>query len=193
MKMKKVMMFIGVVAGVCSLHAANVNWKLQFNSNEVGKDAYVVLASALDGKDMTKLTSDDVTGNALTWANTAGTSTANRIIDKSGKGTGTYSYLKDDDLTAGQAASLYLIVVDGDKYAVANGGNPYAVTAAQVYADGQTGTNVSANNSASALAYTSFQAAPTPPGPGPDPLPEPTSGLLLLVGGAMLALRRKQK
>ncbi len=31
------------------------------------------------------------------------------------------------------------------------------------------------------------------PGPGPDPLPEPTSGLLLLIGGAMLALRRKQK
>ena len=32
----------------------------------------------------------------------------------------------------------------------------------------------------------------TPPGPGPEPIPEPTSGLLLLVGGAMLALRRKR-
>ena len=32
---------------------------------------------------------------------------------------------------------------------------------------------------------------PTPPGPGP--VPEPTSGLLLLVGAGMLALRRKQK
>ena len=30
-------------------------------------------------------------------------------------------------------------------------------------------------------------------GGGTDPLPEPTSGLLLLVGGAVLALRRKQK
>ena len=30
-------------------------------------------------------------------------------------------------------------------------------------------------------------------GGGTDPIPEPTSGLLLLVGGAMLALRRKQK
>ena len=29
--------------------------------------------------------------------------------------------------------------------------------------------------------------------PAGDPTPEPTSGLLLLVGGAMLALRRKQK
>ena len=37
-------------------------------------------------------------------------------------------------------------------------------------------------------------APPTPPDPpGPGPIPEPTSGLLLLVGGAMLALRRKQK
>ena len=34
---------------------------------------------------------------------------------------------------------------------------------------------------------------PTPPTPGPGGIPEPTSGLLLLVGGAMLALRRKQK
>lgn len=29
--------------------------------------------------------------------------------------------------------------------------------------------------------------------PGPDPVPEPTSGLLLVLGGAALALRRKQK
>lgn len=182
--MKKVMVFIGVVAGVCSLHAASVNWKLQFNTAEVGKNAYAVLASALDGKDMTKLTLDDVTGNALTWASASGSSTANTIIDKSGKGTGTFTTIKDDDLTAGQAASLYLIVVDGDKYAIANGGNPYAVTAAQVYADGQTGTNVSANNSAAALSYTTFQSSGAP---------EPTSGLLLLVGGAVLALRRKRK
>ena len=34
-------------------------------------------------------------------------------------------------------------------------------------------------------------AAPTPPGPGPDPAPEPTSGLLVLLGMAGLALRRK--
>ena len=36
-------------------------------------------------------------------------------------------------------------------------------------------------------------STPTPPTPGPSGIPEPTSGLLLLVGGAMLALRRKQK
>ena len=30
-------------------------------------------------------------------------------------------------------------------------------------------------------------------GGGGETIPEPTSGLLLLVGGAMLALRRKQK
>ena len=192
--MKKVMVFIGVVAGVCSLHAANVSWKLQFNAAEVGKDAYVVLASVLDGKDMGKLTATDVTGNALSWVDSTGTvfSDANAVISKSGKGTGTYSAIKDDALTAGQATSLYLILVDGDKYAVANGGNPYAVTAAQVFADGQTGSNVTANNSAAALSYTSFQGGSTPT-PDPSDLPEPTSGLLLLVGGAMLALRRKQK
>ena len=42
---------------------------------------------------------------------------------------------------------------------------------------------------------TALQPDPGPgpgPGPGPDPLPEPTSGLLLLVGAAMLGLRRKR-
>jgi hypothetical protein len=33
----------------------------------------------------------------------------------------------------------------------------------------------------------------TATGGGGETIPEPTSGLLLLVGGAMLALRRKQK
>ena len=179
------MLFISVVAGMCSLHAASVNWKLQFNTAEVGKDAYAVLASALDGKDMAKLTLTDVTDNALNWVNasTGVTSAGNKVIEKSGKGTGTYSTLRDDDLTAGTAASIYLIVVDGDKYAVANGGSAYQVTGAQVYGDGQTGSNVSANNSATALSYTKFQSD----------IPEPTSGLLLLVGAGMLALRRKQK
>ena len=141
---------------------------------------------------MDKLTLKDVTDNALSWNNSGSPAAANTIISKSGKGTGTYNALRDDDLTAGTAADIYLILVDGDKYAVANGGAAYQVAASQVFGDGQTGTNVTANN-ANALSYTSFQAAPTPPGPGPDPLPEPTSGLLLLVGGAMLALRRKQK
>ncbi len=30
-------------------------------------------------------------------------------------------------------------------------------------------------------------------GGGSEPIPEPTSGLLLVVGGALLALRRRQK
>ena len=38
----------------------------------------------------------------------------------------------------------------------------------------------------------STMAAPTPPDPGPDPVPEPTSGLLVLLGMAGLALKRKK-
>ncbi len=43
-----------------------------------------------------------------------------------------------------------------------------------------------------AQSFGEFYSGGTPT-PGPGPIPEPTSGLLLLVGGAMLALRRKQK
>lgn len=40
-----------------------------------------------------------------------------------------------------------------------------------------------------------FSAAPTstPPGGGSGDIPEPTSGLLLVVGGAILALRRRRE
>jgi len=37
-----------------------------------------------------------------------------------------------------------------------------------------------------------WQAATVAPGPGPEPVPEPTSGLLMLIGAAGLALRRKR-
>ena len=48
-------------------------------------------------------------------------------------------------------------------------------------------------NQTKTLGAFTYVAASTPTPPGPGPVPEPTSGLLLLVGGAMLALRRKQK
>ena len=41
--------------------------------------------------------------------------------------------------------------------------------------------------------FTSFYVDPGPgPGPGPTPIPEPTSGLLMLLGVAGLALRRRR-
>ncbi len=48
-------------------------------------------------------------------------------------------------------------------------------------------------NQAKTIGDFTYVAASTPTPPGPGPVPEPTSGLLLLVGAGMLALRRKQK
>ena len=48
-------------------------------------------------------------------------------------------------------------------------------------------------NQSKTLGNFNYVAASTPTPPGPGPVPEPTSGLLLLVGAGMLALRRKQK
>jgi len=58
-------------------------------------------------------------------------------------------------------------------------------------------TDVQSVTFANASVQRTFNVTPsgtwTPISSGTDPLPEPTSGLLLLVGGAVLALRRKQK
>ena len=61
---------------------------------------------------------------------------------------------------------------------------------------GQTTMNLAAAagmNQTKTIGDFTYVAASTPTPPGPGPVPEPTSGLLLLVGAGMLALRRKQK
>ena len=45
----------------------------------------------------------------------------------------------------------------------------------------------------STWAISGIKAVTPPTPPGPEPIPEPTSGLLMLLGVAGLALRRKQK
>ena len=76
-------------------------------------------------------------------------------------------------------SSFYLVLFDGTNYTA----NQVEGT---VYADGDLSSHTQAQwsiaMSATPLASGDFTA-----------VPEPTSGLLLLVGGALLALRRKQK
>ena len=83
-----------------------------------------------------------------------------------------------------------------------SGGNGKTVYEVLISSDGknlawgQTTMNLAAAagmNQAKTLNSFTYVAASTPTPPGPGPVPEPTSGLLLLVGAGMLALRRKQK
>ena len=97
----------------------------------------------------------------------------------------TGSYTTDNaSWGAGATASGYAIIFDSSDKDLA-GVTKYMVT------------DVQSITFANASDMKSFGVTPsgtwTPISSGTDPLPEPTSGLLLLVGGAVLALRRKQK
>ena len=94
-----------------------------------------------------------------------------------------------NDTSTAEANVMYAVVIG--TYTDATYGDMYmATTAASTYvAATQKG---SAGNILSSVGnWQAATVAPTP-GPGPEPVPEPTSGLLMLIGAAGLALRRKR-
>jgi len=179
--MKKLMMAVAAIAIAMGVQAANVDWKIQLNANEVGTELYAVLGSSISSLDLASLALTDVTGNALTWSSSGVKYDSATVVSKSGKGTPEYTSIAADALTKTDA-SIYLIAVTADEkqYAVLNG-SAYDVSS-MVFNDGETKPGTfSVNLSSSALTYSNFTA-----------VPEPTSGLLMLLGVAGLALRRRR-
>ncbi len=186
--MKKVMFALFVAASAVVANAAQVKWQLKSTSvsdaNGAGLGSsptvYMVLASALDSsyESATALAADSVSSSGFT------------IGKKSATATGTYA---SSTIAIGDTVSYYLVMADpdNDRYAVFGSYTSSAATAdgANDYVDGVlqpavTPTTDQYSASLSSATWTSF---------GGSSVPEPTSGLLLLVGAGMLALRRKQK
>ena len=198
--MKKLMIAVAAVACAAVANAANFNWSIGasgawFDDGDAPMQGYVgdniYIVSASDWANFTAVGSKeafsglnflqgpvayafDYTSDDVAWSDV--------YIPTTGFVYG------DDDL-----ASLDVVFVnvasDGTGYMTMDmtmtGSSP---TGTQVYNDVDTATAASAFGSE----YTAFTSPEPPPGPGPDPTPEPTSGLLMLVGLAGLALRRKQ-
>ncbi len=186
--MKKVMIVLAAVAFSLGVQAAAVTWKLTTGGTTYsGMNVYAFTAADLAS--MTALAACEST-TASDWTT---------FFAKGDKGTngGNGTRLAATGTTTGIAASdpLTFVIVDG---AIAEGSNyyvfsPVSIPTANVYEPPTTGTAWGPKATDLTLAGSGKFTAGSTPTPGPDPLPEPTSGLLLLVGGAMLALRRKQK
>ena len=113
----------------------------------------------------------DKTFDTFAYSSTGTTSKKNNAITPTSTG------------VAGGSKTVYEVLISSDGKNLAWGSTTINLAAAP-------GMNQPKTLDGSAFTYV---AASTPTPPGPGPVPEPTSGLLLLVGGAMLALRRKQK
>ena len=185
--MKKIMMAMLVVACAAGVQAATVNWQMAGaksakiygadGTTVFGKTAgdtmYLINAdslnsilSAMGGDSFNAATTEGIFGSTTTFSATHGGMTA--------------SLTSDDKLTAGQQYNFAVLLIQGDKYMVSTSQSKFPSTA-------EAPTNITWSNSTHlAGAGATWQSIPT------ESIPEPTSGLLLLLGVAGLALKRKR-
>jgi len=198
--MKKIMMFVGVAVCAFGVQAASLDWSIDAKSFtmsdgskpngvtvylfDTGADGYSeFLASLTGGTAGDSISATTLTGGAgYLGSGTTYSNTKTALLNANyGKASGTVTVS-----TAEKSYDVAVIILDDGKFMAVNGapGISYASSAD----DGSPAAFGAAVFSTASVSWATY----TPSSGGGD-VPEPTSGLLLLVGGAMLALRRKQK
>lgn len=163
-----------------AVQAATVNWSFSWATDADGNDLSGGTAYLMNVATMTVAAAD----TALT-AKTFDTSKAldSGAIAIGGNGA-ELNQTATVDLTGDQ--SFYAVLVSGDNYGITDA---VPVTMKTVGTTTVAFAELSDENGVSSLSWKPGGVS----GGSSGGVPEPTSGLLLLVGGAMLALRRKQK
>ena len=182
--MKKLVMFIAVAVAAVGVQAATLSWSLTNVIGPSGDNApvgtMVALYAAGTEYDHAAAVAGTLTPTYTSTAVANGTTGATRA---GATGLGSYS--------AGDTASFYAVVYDSSTIA---GANNYVISDVMSATVGASGANISlafGNMKGTTTAnrfLTSLNNGWTPA----NNVPEPTSALLLLMGGAMLALRRKR-
>ncbi len=179
--MKKLIVLASVVCAAMFANAASLNWKVVTGAGTTGLDIFICATIAEFES------AADISSHLLGTEGNTATSAA--------KGARTNAYIGNTDTVGGIAdseegsgKSYYAVVVSADGkgyWAMAGSGEIYTTATEPAL------STIDMASTISGTAYTPWKTS----GGGTDPsgVPEPTSGLLLLVGGAMLALRRKQK
>ena len=173
-----------LLAAVCAVgvsQAAYVDWSIDMGKANGGKQYYVFAGSKssdvmsfLAAFDSSKVETD-FTGLALA----SGT-----LNTKAGKASGA-------GLDIGSETSLYMVVLDGALAADTTYSANTMDVSSYLYTPPATPDNGTFTAGSSSFTQTGTITGGGSGGGGD--VPEPTSGLLLLVGAGMLALRRKQK
>ena len=188
--MKKIMFVVAVALLAFGAQAAAVNWtasNVYAGDGTSGKGngyvGYLFLTS--------DYTADQVKSaiNAGNWSTVSSKALAEQYTTSAGKYTGpsTATTVVDDSL-GGTSQSAFAVIFNAGSV---DSASKYYVTGDLNKTVAATGTTVYALGSQAASQTATWG---TVPGGSPEPgIPEPTSGLLLLVGAGMLALRRKQK
>ena len=175
--MKKLFMFVAVAALAFAGQAMSLDWRYDAAKADVGKTVYVLLGATAQ----TEWESVDALSDAAV---------SSGAISKKGTKYNATGGITDDSITKSSANVYYVIVsADGTSFDVTSVSDMKGSVYDPNNQESTPGSNTSLSSASIAVSGKSFGGG----GGGGGDIPEPTSGLLLLVGGAMLALRRKQK
>ena len=183
--MKKIMIAAAIVCAAVGVQAASITWSSvteplydgtgKETAAADGLSAYVILSSYGQSTFAAAYAAND--GDAAATLTAAGAA-------KVGDGETGYGYVFGNAFTADYGQNAYMVVFDSDKVYISESFAIYKdpVSATEGYFD-VLNTNGSDNGVKAASSYA---------GAGWYNVPEPTSGLLLLIGVAGLALKRRR-
>ena len=181
--MKRLMFALAISAGL-AVNAGTVNWEFWDDSTDASKNytLYLMEGTLTDGSRIDSIKDSD---SAKTYVSSALDSA---VMDGSDA---LYATGQTGELSGGMH-NFYALLFNGDS--IDNATDYLVLGTFNANVPGSGGASISmdlAGRTASTAGWAAVSGST--PTPGPSGIPEPTSGLLLLVGGAMLALRRKQK
>ena len=184
--MKKLLMLAIAATIAVTSQAAQFNWTISQvregwddSSVKAAGTAYLFLVGT---KDATEAAVASAISSA-TSASALGSALAAMAIDTKDLTSGSAGGLTADGIAATAPASLFFAVLSDDGYAYQ--GSAIQVTTIETLGSTEVLFGSQKTATSSSTAWTNAG--------GGGAVPEPTSGLLLLVGAGMLALRRKQK
>ncbi len=179
--MKKVVIAVMVAASAILANGAVIKWNFEgfeaapgHTGTFEGYTAYLVDAAVVSMADMVA---------ALNGADTGKLSGAlkSNVIDD-----GNYPIVEEGEIgnvTSGTYYEMYTVILNPDE-------DHYLITDSVTKVAPSSGKLTMRFDDGDKYSWNAMTLTPTP---GPTDIPEPTSGLLIIVGGALLALRRKQK
>ncbi len=174
--MKKLLMLLAAAMLTCVAQAAYVDWSAG-SLSAYKNQAYYLFDAAKSADVLSALAAvDETTATTL-----SGMALKSGNVSSKGK-------ITADGVNIGSATSIFALVLEGE----IGDGVGYKTITENVSALAYNPPATSPGSFASQLSASGTTGTMSAAGGGGD-VPEPTSGLLLLVGGAMLALRRKQK
>ena len=180
--MKKMIVVLAIALASALAQAAQVTWNATQISNPSdssaklsGAVAFLFDAATISSADLKSSIEAGKFSSAS--ALDTGTSNATGAINRMGT-------VLPSSYLGGNSVTLYAVIFDSSDTTSGN----YLLTKEVTVALKGTGSTTFAFGSQAGATWTKYGSDV----PGSD-TPEPTSGLLLLIGGAMLALRRKQK